>query len=136
MQRILSFLAGVLIFKVSLSVALEFRNYFPPDFESDFLNGRRAYFFGVYQWAFYAHVVSGPVSLLLGLILMSEQFRLRFPKWHRSLGKTQGALVLFVLAPSGLWMAYYAETGIVAATGFSVLAVATAVCVLMAGRQR
>ena len=39
-------------------------------------------------------------------------------------------LVLFLLAPSGLWMAYYAETGAVAAVGFSLLAIATAICVM------
>jgi hypothetical protein len=130
-QRILIVLAGVLIFKVTLSVMLEYRNYFPPDFDSDFLRGRQSYFFGMYQWAFYTHIASGPVSLILGLILVSEQFRRRFPTWHRSLGKTQGALVLLLLAPSGLWLASYAETGFVAAWGFSMLAILTATCVLM-----
>ena len=131
LQRILVFLAGVLILKVTLSVMLEYRHYFPPDFKSDFLRGRQSYFSGTYQWAFYAHIAAGPVSLILGLILVSEQFRRQFPTWHRSLGKTQAILVLFLLAPSGLWMAYYAETGVVAAIGFSVLAIVTGLCVLM-----
>jgi hypothetical protein len=131
LQRILIVLAGVLIFKVTLSVMMAYRNYFPPDFESDFLRGRQSYFFGTYQWALYTHISSGPVSLILGLILVSEPFLRRFPTWHRSLGKTQGALVLLLLAPSGLWMAYYAETGFVAAMGFSMLAILTATCVLM-----
>jgi hypothetical protein len=130
LQRVLTLLAGLLILKVTLSVILGYGDYFPPNFESDFLRGRQAYFSGAYQWAFYLHIVSGPVSLVLGLILMSEPFRMRFPIWHRSIGKSQVVLVLFLLTPSGLWMARYAETGAIAAIGFSLLAIATGMCAL------
>jgi hypothetical protein len=39
-------------------------------------------------------------------------------------------LVLFLLVPSGLWMAYYAQTGTIAAIGFASLAIVTGICVL------
>ena len=133
--RVLTVLTGLLILKVTASVLLGYRDYFPPNFESDFLRGREAYFAGPYQWAFYTHIASGPVSLVLGLILISQQFRLRFPKWHRTLGKTQIAFVLCLLTPSGLWMAYYAETGAVAGVGFSVLAIVTAACAVIGWRS-
>ena len=135
LQRALTFLAGVLILKVALGVVLVYRDYLPPNFESDFLRGRHSYFFGPYRWAFYTHIASGPITLLLGMVLISEQFRLRFPKWHRSLGKTQIVLVLLLLTPSGLWMAYYAETGAVAAIGFAALAIATGLCALLGWRS-
>jgi hypothetical protein len=67
--------------------------------------------------------------LLLGLVLISEKFRQRFPAWHRTVGKFQAAVVLLLLVPSGLWMARYAETGSIAAIGFSSLAVLTGTCV-------
>ncbi len=134
-QRVLTVLAGLLILKATLSVMLRYRDYFPPNFESDFLRGRQAYFSGAYQWAFYTHIASGPVSLILGLILVSERFRMRFPKWHRTLGKAQIAQVLFLLAPSGLLMAFHAETGAVAGTGFAVLAIATGICALLGWRS-
>ena len=114
---------------------LGYRDYIPPNFDSDFLSGRQSYFAGAYQWAFYADIVSGPVSLILGLILISEPFRTRFPKWHRSMGKVQAGVVLLLLAPSGLWMAYYAQTGTVAGIGFSLLAIATGMCVLAGWRS-
>jgi Predicted membrane protein (DUF2306) len=133
--RILRLLACVLILKVTLSVVLGYRDYFPPDFASDFLRGREAYFFGPYQWAFYLHIFSGPVALVFGLILISEQFRTRYRKWHRSLGKLQAMIVLLILVPSGLWMARYAETGGVAAAGFFMLSIATGVCVLFGWRM-
>lgn len=134
LPRILTLAAGALILKVTLSVVVGYHDYFPANFSSDFLRGRQSYFPGAYHWAFYAHILSGPVSLVLGLILVSERFRLRFPKWHRSLGKTQGMLVLCLVAPTGLWMAQYAQTGTVAAIGFSLLAFFTGMCVAFGWR--
>lgn len=126
--RLLKLLAGVLVLKVTVAVVMVYPNYFPPNFDSEFLHGREAYFFGGYQWAFYAHVIAGPITLVLGLVLVSERFRRWSPRWHRWLGKVQVGMVVFLLAPSGLWMAYYAEGGAVAAVGFAVLAVLTATC--------
>jgi Predicted membrane protein (DUF2306) len=131
----MTILAGLLILKVTIGVVLGYGEYFPPNFESGFLLGRDTYFFGVYRWAFYAHIIAGPITLLLGLLLLSEWFRGRYPQWHRSLGKIQVVIVLCLLCPSGLWMAYYAETGAVAGMGFSVLAVVTALCILFGWRS-
>lgn len=131
LHRVLIAFVVILILKVTLSVIAGYRDYLPPNFKSDFLYGRQSYFFGAYQWAFYAHIIAGPLSLILGLALVSDPFRQRFPMWHRKLGKCEVALVLFVLAPSGLWMAYYAQVGRVAVLGFSMLAIATATTMLM-----
>ena len=128
-------LAGVLVIKVTISIVSNYLYYFPPNFASDFLRGRELYFFGVYQWAFYTHIVSGPVSLILGLILISERFRTRFPKWHRYLGRLQVACVLVLVTPSGLGMAYHAAAGPVAGVGLAALAIATAICVSLGARS-
>jgi hypothetical protein len=135
LQRLLAFLVALLILKVTLSVVLGYRNYLPPNFKSDFLIGREAYFFGAYAWAFYTHIAVGPITLLLGLVLISDRIRIRFPRWHRTLGKVQGLVVLLLLVPSGLWMARYAQTGAVAGAGLAALAVATATCVLFGWRS-
>lgn len=132
--RLLTLLAAALIVKVTLGVVLTYGAYFPADFSADFLRGREAYFFGAYAAAFYLHILTGPLTLLLGLILMSEGLRARFPAGHRTLGKMQVALVL-LLAPSGLWMARYAEGGWVAVSGFASLALATALCVTLGWRR-
>jgi hypothetical protein len=135
MPRLLVLLAGLLIFKVTISVILGYRDYFPPNFDSDFLLGRESYFFGSYQWAFYTHIVSSPIALLLGVILISERFRLRFPVWHRYLGRIQGVCTLLLVTPSGIWMSYHAATGAVAAMGFCALGLATATCVALGWRS-
>jgi hypothetical protein len=103
LERILAFLAVTLILKVTVSVVSNYHNYFPPNFGSEFLRGREPYFPGVYGWAFTTHIMSGPVSLILGLILIVERSRARYPRWHRYLGRLQVACVLLLVTPSGLY---------------------------------
>jgi hypothetical protein len=124
----------LLIVKVTLSVVIGYRDYFPPNFNADFLLGRAAYFWGPYRWAFYAHLVAGPATLLLGTILIIERFRRLAPRWHRRLGRAQVLGILLLLVPSGLWMARYAATGAVAGAGLASLAIATAACTAMGWR--
>src|SRR5690242_8249180 len=124
-ERPLTLLAGVLVLKVAMTVVSGYGSYFPPNFSSDFLRGRERYFFGVYQWAFYTHILSGPVSLILGLILIAERSQARFPRWHRYLGRVQAVCVLLLVAPSGLWMAFHAAAGPIAGAGLATLAIAT-----------
>lgn len=134
LQRVLILLAGALILKVTFAVVSGYVNYFPPNFRSGFLHGRERYFYGGYQWAFYTHIAAGPVSLVLGTMLVSERFRRRFPQWHRVLGRVQIATVLLLVAPSGLWMSYYAAAGAVAAAAFASLSLATGICAVLGFR--
>ncbi len=134
-ERILAVLSGVLILKVTASVASNYLDYFPPNFASEFLRGREGHFWGPYRWAFYAHILSGPVSLILGLFLVSDAFRARLPVWHRRLGRLQVGCVLLLVTPSGLWMAYHAAAGPIAADGLAALAIATATCAALGMRS-
>jgi small-conductance mechanosensitive channel len=135
LSRVVILAAALLVVKVTLSIVLGYRDYFPPNFRADFLLGRESYFYGAYRWAFYAHILVGPVALLAGLALVSERFRRRWPAVHRALGKLQIALVTLVVAPSGAWMAWYAQSGGVAGLGFLLLAIATAGCAVMGWRS-
>lgn len=128
---LLKLLAGLLVIKTLVAVLWNYPDYLPPDFQSEFLYGRKACFFGGYQWAFYAHIVSGPIALLLGLMLVNERLMRSRPKLHRRLGRLEGLIVLLAVVPSGFWMAVYAQAGTVAAVGFATLAVATAGCAAM-----
>lgn len=134
LPRVVRLLVFLLIAKVTIGVVLAFGDYLPPQFESGFLNGRDLYFWDGYHLPFYAHIISGPCSLLLGMLLLSSRFRKRFSGWHRKLGRVQVACVLLLVSPSGLWMAFYAETGPIAGFGFGTLAVATGLCVLLGWR--
>ncbi len=125
---VLATLTSVLVVKVALGVLLQYGDYFPPNFQSDFLGGRETYFWGGYHWAFYVHLISGPATLLLGTLLVSDWFRSRVPMWHRRLGRVQVGLILLLVAPSGLYMSWYADTGAVAGAGLGTLAIVTAAC--------
>ncbi len=133
-SRILKLLACLVIGKVLVSTLLNYRNYVPPNFDADFLLGRERYFWHGYHGAFYVHIVSGPVTLILGTILVSDRFRRRFPGWHRLLGRIQAVTVLFIVAPSGLAMAWYAANGPVAGLGFALLACSTGLTVALGWR--
>lgn len=128
-------MTGFLILKVTASVVTNYVQYLPPDFRSDFLTDRESYFWGAYAWAFYTHIISGPLTLLVGLLLINPMFLQTFPKWHRFLGRVQVLTILCVLTPSGLWMSRHAASGRIAGVGFACLAAATAIFAAMGWRR-
>lgn len=132
MKRIAFWLLVVLFFKVLGSIVLEYQQYFPANFESNFLSGRREFFFGSYRFAFYAHIISGPISLLIAAFLMFSGKRKSLRHWHRRLGKTLAYIVLLVMLPSGFVMATRALTGPVAGAAFFTLTFVTAISVIIA----
>jgi len=132
MKRIAFWLSVVLFVKVFVMIVYEYRNYFPANFESNFLAGREAFFSGSYRFAFYAHIISGPICLAIAAFLMFSGKRKSLRHWHRKLGKTLAYVVLLVMLPSGFVMATRALTGPIAAMAFFILVFATAFCVCMA----
>lgn len=133
-KRVVVAAALVVIVKVTCEVVLGYRRYLPPDFAADFLYGRQAYFHGAYQWAFYPHIAGGPLALALGTLLVGDWFRLRWPEWHRRLGRLHVLNVLFVVAPSGLWMAFYAAAGWVGTASFVLLSSLTSLTAALGWR--
>jgi uncharacterized membrane protein len=122
-----------LFLKVLLGILVEYRWYFPPDFDqSAFLSGRRYSFSAPYATAFYAHILSGPPALLLGFFLMLTGGRPKLRLWHRLAGKLLALIVLAFLVPSGLVMARQAYAGPIAAAGFAGLSIATGLCTIAA----
>jgi uncharacterized membrane protein len=127
--RVCRFLATLVVVRTLVAVFGNLFDYFPPNFQTGFLAGREGNFWNGYHLAFYAHVITGPLSLILGPILVSDWFRRRWPAWHRALGRVQVVNVLLGVAPSGFLMALETDSGPVAAWGFAVLSIGTALCV-------
>ncbi|QDT35616.1 DUF2306 domain-containing protein [Thalassoglobus polymorphus] len=115
----------LLILVVTFKIVAIYVDYFPPNFSADFLIGRKPEFYGSYQWAFYTHILTGPFTLIFGMILLSDRFRIRFRRWHSRIGKAQVALILLFLVPSGFWMAFYAQSDFPVKLGFATLSVVT-----------
>lgn len=122
LSKTLKLLVCFLILKVTMDVLSNYHDYLPPNFDSAFLRGRASYFSGGYQWAFYSHIAAGPWTLVAGILLISDRIRTGTPRLHRILGRVQVVTVLVFIVPSGIWMAAYAETGMVAGWGFATLA--------------
>jgi uncharacterized membrane protein len=121
----------VLILRVLVTILANYSDYFPPNFDSLFLQGRERTFTGIYPPVFYVHIFSGPVVLLNGLILLSAHVRRRYGGLHRFLGRVQvGVLLLFVL-PSSVVMSRYAFGGWPAGLSFLLLSLATATCAIV-----
>jgi hypothetical protein len=123
----LRWLAAVLVLRVLAAILANYPDYFPPDFGSLFLQGREATFTGPYRAAFYAHVLSGPVVLVNGLLLLGGPLR-RYGRLHRALGRAQVAVLLGVMLPSGVVMSGSAFGGRAAGLSFLALSAATAWC--------
>ncbi|MBA2114672.1 DUF2306 domain-containing protein [Bremerella alba] len=124
----------LLLGKVLFSIVAEYVNYFPLNFDAVFLLGREESFRGIYSPAFFVHIIASPIALLLAAYLMLSGKRKSHGTWHRRLGKAQLFLVLGLVAPSGLVMAFWAFTGPIAGVGFGLQAIATAATVVMAAR--
>ena len=125
LKTIALFVAAVLFVKVLLSILLQYQWYFPPNFDAAFLIGRRETFTGIYAAAFYTHIISAPLALILGAFLMLSGGRRAIRRVHRWTGRTQMLIVFALVAPSSLVMAGQAFAGPIAGCGFAVLAIAT-----------
>ena len=132
---VLKWVTVLLIVKVLFSILSNYPDYFPPNFESDFLLGRKAYFAGAYGFAFYTHILTTPFALVSGLLLMSRSFRRKYPAKHRLIGKMHVIGILLLVVPSSLWMSAYAFTGHLAGAGFALLSLSTGYCVAMGWRR-
>jgi hypothetical protein len=128
---VLRWLAVVLILRVLAEILANYSEFFPPNFDSLFLQGREATFTGAYRAAFYVHIFSGPVVLLGGLILLSESIRRRHGSWHRCLGRVQVVVLSLFVLPSSVVMSRHAFGGWPAELSFLVLSAATASCAIV-----
>ena len=121
LRQVVSFFALLLVARVLMSILLTYRDYFPADFNSAFLAGRQDHFYGIYGIAFYLHLIVGPLTLVFAYALQFSGSLMRRLNLHRPLGKLQVALIVLILAPTGIVMSTQANTGPVAGWGFASL---------------
>ncbi len=89
-----------------------------PDFARGFLQGRSEYFYSLYQYAFYTHIVVAPAVLILGLPQFSQRLRTKYVRLHLRVGSVYTYLVLGLVVPSGLVMSFYAMGGVASVLAF------------------
>lgn len=76
-----------------------------------------------YVAAFFTHVYSSIFLMFFGALQFSDFLRRKYVKLHRSSGKIYFYILLFISAPSGLIMAFYANGGFLAQISFIVLSI-------------
>ena len=128
-------MAAALICKVCFSTVANYVDYFPLNFEADFLIGRQPFFHGLYSVAFYTHILSAPVVLLGGLFLLNKQFRNHNLALHRIIGRNHVVMVLLLVTPSGIIMAQHSLAGWTSGLAFVVSSLLTAIFTLFAWRR-
>lgn len=71
--------------------------------------------------AFYIHISSSILVVFTGPFQFVKALRNKFLRLHRVLGKIYVGAILFLAAPSGFYMALYANGGVGAQIGFTIL---------------
>ncbi len=97
--------------------------YFPIDIDVAFLRIKQDVIrLTHYQLAFFTHIYTSIFVLFFGFFQFSNTLRKRQPLVHRGIGKMYVFLILYLAAPSGLLMGYYANGGWIAQIAFMLLA--------------
>lgn len=130
LTTLLRWLAIALVLRVLAAILANYPDYFPPNFDSLFLQGREATFTGLYRPAFYLHIFSAPFVLFTGLILLSESVRRRHSRLHRVLGRLHVIVLLLFVLPTSVVMSRHAFGGWPAGLSFVMLSAATATCAI------
>ncbi len=100
--------------------------YFYYWYDSDFnflAKKQEVVFSPFWRTAFYIHITGGMLALLTGPFQFIKKFRNKYLKFHRNCGKVYLISILILAGPSGLFMAFYAEGGMVAVVGFTIMAI-------------
>jgi uncharacterized membrane protein len=71
-----------------------------------------------FYYAFYLHILSSGFALLTGIFQFSTFLFKKKPSLHRLLGKIYVISILFLAAPSGLVISFYANGGLPTKIGF------------------
>jgi uncharacterized membrane protein len=79
----------------------------------------------------YAHVPSALFCLPACLLLLVQRVRVKVPRLHRWLGRVTAVLLLFVVVPSGMYLALFAQGGWVTTLGFWLTGLITWVCMIL-----
>jgi Predicted membrane protein (DUF2306) len=127
--------AAATLIKVFLTLLYDYRWYFPADFRAPFLVDRRETFVGLYRVAFYGHLLSCPLAVVAGPLLLWSSSRRATHSIHRWIGRATVIVTLSLIVPSGLVMATQAHAGSIAGSGFASLAILTALCACQTWRH-
>jgi uncharacterized membrane protein len=122
-QILVGALWGLLAFTSVYLGVITFR-YFSLRTDIGFLNAKQAFVHNTaWMTAFYIHISASICVVLAGPFQFLKRLRQKNIQLHRLLGKIYITAILLLAAPSGFYMALFANGGLGAQLGFSVLCV-------------
>jgi hypothetical protein len=77
----------------------------------------------IYLPAFYIHIATGSFVLVAGVAQFIGYIRRNYSRIHKFVGRFYTTVIIFLTAPSGFIMGFYANGGLVAQMGFVALAI-------------
>lgn len=77
----------------------------------------------IWRTSFYIHIFGGMLAIALGPLQFIKALRRKNLSLHRLLGKIYVTAILFIAAPTGLYMAFYANGGIYSSIGFILMSI-------------
>lgn len=77
----------------------------------------------LWRTAFYVHILGGMLAIATGPLQFIKVLRRRYMGFHRWLGKIYIVSILLLAAPTGLYMAFYANGGAPSSIGFILMSV-------------
>ena len=96
--------------------------YIPINYEVAFLNLKHEEIqLSYYKVAFFSHVYSSILIILLGITQFSKTIRKQYKIIHKLSGKAYIILILLIASPSGFIMSYHANGGFIGKISFSIL---------------
>lgn len=111
---VLVFVSGLIFFKTL--------DYYQSDYWNGYLLDKKEVYEGIFRLGFLAHIATAPFLSFISVYLVLIQ-KNRFTTLHRILGKGYVIGTLFVSAPSGFILSFYAFGGWVSQLSFAILSV-------------
>lgn len=132
----LGLLGWVLFVSLGGLIAYNSRGYFHAPTETGFFEEKAPISLQpAWQVSLVAHAAAGIVCMAASLLQFFRGVLRRWPWLHRHLGKIYAGSVLWVVSPTGFYLAWYAKGGWLGQTGFFVLGVLTFVFTWLGVRE-
>lgn len=85
------------------------------------LSKQHVLYLAIWRYSFYIHIAASLPLLLIGFQQLVPAWRRKYPAFHRKAGRVYVFIVLFLSAPTGFIMGYYANGGRAAQVSFMLL---------------
>lgn len=125
-------LLALLISSITFLIFIKTLDYYQSGNWTGYLWNKKEVFYGIFQFGFWGHIIPTPLLCLIGLLLTFFVKPPRAKKTHQFLGKIYIGGVLFIAAPAGLILSFYALGGFWSILSFSILSSLWWICTLIA----